>query len=118
MQDVGIVLVLWATHFDEVATTVLATALRRAGIRVKLVGLQHGGAKGAGGLVLTADVTLEQAMQLADRACLIIIPASQGAVERLNNDPLFPQRREAVVEVFSSPSSSSTISPNDSVILA
>lgn len=87
MLDKGMVLVLWTTDFDEVAATTLTTAFRKSGIRVKLVGLAHGGAIGASGLTLVPDITLEQAMSLADRAAIVIIPGTEGAVCRLDNDP-------------------------------
>lgn len=87
MQDKGTVLVLWTTYFDEVAATTLATAFRRSGIRVKLVGLAHGGAMGASGLTLVPDLLLEQAISLAEQAAIVIVPGTEGAVRRLDNDP-------------------------------
>lgn len=87
MLDKGTILVLWTTDFDEVAATTLTTAFRKSGIRVKLVGLAHGGAIGASGLTLVPDITLEQATSLADRAAIVIVPGTEGAVRRLDNDP-------------------------------
>lgn len=87
MLDKSMVLVLWTNFFDEMAATALATAFRKSGVRVKLVGLVHGGATGASGLTLVPDVTLEQAIATGDRATVVVIPGSMGAVRRLDNDP-------------------------------
>ncbi|MCX6028995.1 MAG: DJ-1/PfpI family protein [Chloroflexi bacterium] len=78
---------MWTNFFDEVAATALATAFRKSGVRVKLVGLVRGGATGASGLTLVPDVTLEQAIAIADRTTVVVIPGSLGAVRRLDNDP-------------------------------
>jgi hypothetical protein len=87
MLDKGMVLVLWTNYFDEVAATSLVTAFRKLGIRVKLVGLSHRGATGASGLTLVPDVTLEQAIAIANRATVVVMPGTQSAVQRLDNDP-------------------------------
>lgn len=87
MLDKSMVLILWTNFFDEAAATALATAFRKTGVRVRLVGLVHGGATGASGLTIVPDVTLEQAIAIADRTTVIVIPGTAGAVRRLDNDP-------------------------------
>lgn len=87
MPDKGTILVLWTTDFDEVVAATLTTAFRKSGIRVKLVGLAHGGATGASGLTLVPDITLERAISLAGQVAIVIIPGAEGAVRRLDNDP-------------------------------
>ena len=83
----GMVLVLWTSYLDEVAATALTTAFRKSGVRVKLVGLIPGGATGASGLTIVPDVALEQAIAMANRAAVVVLPGTEGAVRRLDNDP-------------------------------
>jgi putative intracellular protease/amidase len=81
------VLVLWAPGFDEVAATVFVTALRTAGLSVKLVSLSRQLACGSHGLGLVPDLTLEEALPLAGAASCIILPCNPPLVRRLAMDP-------------------------------
>lgn len=87
MHNNSIVLVLWCDAFDELAATSFTTTLRRAGLRVKLVGLSFARSTGAGGIALVPEITLEQAMSLCDLASAVILPAGAGAIRRMNDDP-------------------------------
>ncbi|MFN8493004.1 MAG: DJ-1/PfpI family protein [Caldilineaceae bacterium] len=79
--------ILWGDKFEEEVTTVFATELRRAGLSVKLVGVAGPRATGAHGLVISCDLTLGDALPLANQAICVILPCSVTAIKRLENDP-------------------------------
>ncbi|MCB0210858.1 MAG: hypothetical protein KDJ52_16080 [Anaerolineae bacterium] len=81
------VFVLWADGFLEAAATIFVTELRRAGIRVKVIGISRQYSKGIYGLALTPDLTLSQATALLSQITHLIIPATSSAVQRLKNNP-------------------------------
>jgi len=81
------VFVLWADNFDEVAAAIFVTELRKAGLRVKVVGLTPRQLSGAYGLTLTPDLTLDQALTLATRTICLIIPQTAPGLQNLKNDP-------------------------------
>lgn len=79
--------VLWADRFDEVAAVAFVAELRRAGLRVRLVGLPGPSFVGVHGLALTPDLTLDEALaQTAQLACLVA-PCDPPALARAANDP-------------------------------
>ncbi|MEZ4727704.1 MAG: hypothetical protein R3E79_11290 [Caldilineaceae bacterium] len=81
------ILVLWGEHFDEAAATVFTVTLRQAGLCVKVVGVNGLLAAGRNGLALHADLALSEVMiWLQDTFCLVL-PCSQAAVKRMENDP-------------------------------
>lgn len=79
--------VLWADRFDEAATALFVTELRKAGLRVRLLSMNTHVTAGAHGLALVPDLTLEQAMPLAGRARCVVVPAETGTVRTLQDDP-------------------------------
>jgi len=81
------IFVLWGEQFEETAAVVFVTKLREAGLRVKVVGLSRQQARGAHGLVLVPDLTLEQVLPLAAQTIALIIPCSLRIARRLKNDP-------------------------------
>ncbi|MCB0192217.1 MAG: DJ-1/PfpI family protein [Anaerolineae bacterium] len=81
------IFVLWADGFLEAAATIFVTELRRAGIRVKVIGSSRQHSKGTYGLALTPDLTLSQANALLPQITHLIIPATFSTVRRLKNDP-------------------------------
>jgi len=81
------VLVLWGDKFDEAPATIFVTALREAGLRVKVVGLTGRSITGAHGLALVPDLTLDQALALAGKAICVVIPYSSPGFKRFKNDP-------------------------------
>ncbi len=83
----GLVLVLWAPRFDELAATVFVTALREAGLKVKLVSLSRRFAGGSHGLGLVPDLSLEEALPLAGAVTCIVLPCGAGDVRRIAQDP-------------------------------
>jgi hypothetical protein len=91
------VFVLWADEFEEHAATTFITELREAGLRVKMVGLTPQPIRGAHGVVLAPDLTLDQALSLAAKAICLVMPYASPGIKRLKNDPrlveLFRQAR-------------------------
>lgn len=81
------ILVLWSRGFDEAAAILFITGLRQAGLPVKVVGIGGPQAQGQYGVVLAADVTLQEALTLATTAACIIIPQRLPAIAALKNDP-------------------------------
>ncbi len=81
------VFVLWGEKFEEDTAAIFVTELRKAGLRVKVVGLSPPHINGAHGLALVPDFTLDQAMSLADRTTCLIVPYKSRGIKRLNNDP-------------------------------
>jgi hypothetical protein len=81
------VFLLWGDGFDEAVATILVTELRKAGLRVKVVGLTPRQIGGAYGLALVPDLTLDQALPLASQAICLIIPSRLSWSKYLHNDP-------------------------------
>lgn len=81
------VFILWGNGFDEAATTIFVTELRRAGLRAKIVGLTRRRSIGTYGLVLEPDLTLEMALPLTASAVCLIVPYTSSGHNRLANDP-------------------------------
>lgn len=81
------VFVLWGDQFDEAAAALVITGLRQAGLRVKVVGLHGTCVKGAHGLGLLADLTLDQALTIADRAICVVFPCTTQSFQRARDDP-------------------------------
>lgn len=68
--------VLWAEYYDEVVATLCASALREAGWRTKLVGLQGDKHTGRHGTVLVADTALSEALVSHQRLICIVAPCA------------------------------------------
>ena len=81
------VFVLWGEKFEEDAAAIFVTELRRAGLRVKVVGLSPQHINGAHGLALVPDLTLDQALSLAGYTTCLIVPYKFRGIKRLANDP-------------------------------
>lgn len=81
------VFILWADRFDEAAAAVFVSALREAGVRVKVVGLSVQRAVGVHGLALVPDITLEQALSIAGQAVCVIVPADGVSMRVAGQDP-------------------------------
>lgn len=81
------VFVLWGDQFEEIAATIFVTELRAAGLRVKLVGLTPPPISGLHGLVLTPDLTLDQALPLTSNTICVVIPCRSLILKRSGNDP-------------------------------
>lgn len=81
------VLVLWGEYFDEVAATMFIVTLRQAGLAVRVVGVHGLLAAGRNGLLLHADIALGEVRPFIDQATCLILPCSQAAIKRLENEP-------------------------------
>lgn len=81
------VFVLWGDRFEEAAAAIFVTELRKAGLLVKLVGLNSRQLSGANGLKLLPDLTLGQALVRARQAICIIIPCTLANFKLLKHDP-------------------------------
>ncbi len=79
--------VLWADRFDEVAAVVFVAELRRAGLRVRLVGLSGPSFVGVHGLALMPDLTLDDALAQTARLACLVAPCDSPALARAINDP-------------------------------
>jgi hypothetical protein len=84
-------IVLWGEKFDEDVATFFTTEARRVGLCAKVVGLTGAQAAGGNGLVITADLTLSQAMRLADKAICVVVPCSPAILQRIEDDPRVPK---------------------------
>ncbi len=81
------ILVLWGNRFDEVAATIFVTELRKGGLPVKLMGMYCGQARGAYGLALVPDISLDQAQELLPQVRCLVIPAPLHSLQQYRNDP-------------------------------
>lgn len=81
------VFVLWSDEFEELPATAFVTELREVGLRVKLVSFDRQRIRGIHGLTLHPDLSLEQALPLADKAIAVIIPSGVLGPTRFENDP-------------------------------
>lgn len=80
-------LILWGVHCDEIATVLLATTLRAAGLRVYLVGISGRQLAGSYGLRLQPDLTPAEALMVVHWANCVIIPCNRNLLARFINDP-------------------------------
>ena len=95
-KPVQYVFVLWGKGFYEASATIFVTELRRAGLRVKVVGLTQRRTSGAFGLALVPDVTLDQILLAASHAICLVIPYTSSGNNKLRSDPRLSQLFEQV----------------------
>ncbi|MEZ4863999.1 MAG: hypothetical protein R3C14_21955 [Caldilineaceae bacterium] len=81
------IFVLWGEYFDEVAATIFASALRRASLCVKIVGVHGPEAAGCHGVTLQSDISLGEALTFVNQALCLVLPCSTAAVKRMELDP-------------------------------
>ncbi|MBM6871596.1 DJ-1/PfpI family protein [Pseudoflavonifractor phocaeensis] len=79
------VAILLATGFEESEALVPADLLRRAGVEVKLVGLDRMQVTGSHGITVSADCTLAQLDQNAVR--MLFLPGGLKGVENIQDSP-------------------------------
>lgn len=91
--------VLWADRFDEVAAVAFVAELRRVGLRVRLVGLPGPSFVGVHGLVLTPDLTLDEALAQATQLACLVAPCDPPALARAANDPRLAELLEQAAAV-------------------
>ena len=72
----GCAYVLWGEYFDDVLATVFASALRQAGWRTRLIGLQGVTHTGCYGNTLVADISLSTALRSTQPIVCIVAPCA------------------------------------------
>jgi putative intracellular protease/amidase len=81
------VFLLWGQHCDELSACTFVTVLRRAGVRVKVVGLSGRRIRGLYGLSIVPDITLHEALPQAAQGQAVIIPCAAADLLRFDRDP-------------------------------
>lgn len=81
--------VVWGKKFDEVPTTIVVAELRRAGIKVQVVGLDSRESSGAHGMILRPDITLSQALSNCHSVSCIVLPCTEARLRWLLADSCF-----------------------------
>lgn len=97
MRTSSLVFVLWGEYFDEGAAILFVTTFRRAGLRVKIVGLHGNCVKGQYGVKLVADITLDEAIEQASQVVGVVLPSTTG-IEYSFNDPRFFSLLQTITE--------------------
>lgn len=83
----GCAYVLWGDGFDEVLAVTFVTALRKAGLRVKLVGLRLQPMTGAYGVTLLPEIALDEALTDREHLSGLVVPCDEGGWQRLQQEP-------------------------------
>lgn len=83
----GQVMVLWGHGCNEAVAAGFVTLFRQQGANVALVGLSGRRNIGAHGLALQPDLLLSEALALADKVDLVILPCGEGPLAALDTDP-------------------------------
>lgn len=78
-------LVLFAEGSEELEAVTLVNILRRAGVAVTLAGLSAGALKGARGITLQPDTTLDAALH--EPFDMVVLPGGQPGTRNLQADP-------------------------------
>ena len=86
------VAILLGNGFEESEALVPADLLRRAGIKVALVGLDSLQVTGSHGITVTADTTLDQLE--SDQLRMLMLPGGLGGVEAISGD----MRAQALIQ--------------------
>lgn len=79
------VLVPLAQGCEELEAVTIVDLLRRAGIEVVTAGLTDEPVRASRGMVLLADMTLDQALQ--QQYDMVVLPGGQPGADHLNSDP-------------------------------
>ena len=87
MSTGNCVLVLWGERFEEATAAIFTTRLRQAGLCVKLVGIAGQRPIGKNGLALYPDVSLGEAVRMAENAVCVILPCSAATLKQVEADP-------------------------------
>lgn len=90
------ILVFWGKSFDEATAALFITELRKAGLRVKVVGLNGRSPPGVHGLSIVPDWTVTQAQSCSESINLIVLPCNPNLWPRIANDPRVTQLIDTV----------------------
>jgi hypothetical protein len=80
-------LVLWGDYFDEAAAVRYITERRKEGLRVKLVAVHSRCAKGMYGIKVTADLTVEEALEQLRVISQLFVPCAECQFAHMSADP-------------------------------
>ncbi|MEM7129682.1 MAG: hypothetical protein AAF702_25345 [Chloroflexota bacterium] len=83
----SITFILWGEHFEEATAAIFVTKLRQAGLCVKLVGLAGQRPIGKNGLALYPDITLGEALTMAEQASCVVLPCDASTLKHIESDP-------------------------------
>lgn len=83
----GVAYVLWGDGFDEVMAVRLLTALRKLAVQSFLVGLRAQGMRGAHGVTLVPNLTLDEALPARHPVGWIVLPWTGASLRSLLTDP-------------------------------
>lgn len=81
------VFILWGDRFEEKAVATFVTEFRDIGLVAKVVGLAGQRSTGKHGLVISADITLGEALELGNQAICVVAPCSPALMKHIDNDP-------------------------------
>lgn len=87
-------IIMITSGFEEESTVICLKRLRRAGLRVKLVGLTARPVVGAHGLIVRPDCSLGELEEESDPR-LMVIPGYEESAEKLLADPRFHRLYQA-----------------------
>lgn len=83
----GYVIFLLADGFDELSVVVSLTHLRQAGLAVHLIGLRAKRVRGASGLIVVPDTSLDRFLAAPASILALVLPGGAGHLTRLRMDP-------------------------------
>jgi len=98
----GCAYVLWGEYFDDVIATIFASALRQAGWRTRLIGLQGSTHTGQHGNTLVADISLSAALRSTEPTICVVAPCAPEQLNTQNDSRLgdFLERARRELAVF------------------
>lgn len=82
-----LVLVLWGKQFEEATAAIFTTKFRQSGLCVKVVGLAGMRLAGKNGLAMYPDMTLGEALAVAEQVVGIVLPCSISMLKQSEADP-------------------------------
>lgn len=98
----GCAYVLWGEYFDDLVATLFAAALRQAGWRTHLVGLQGMTHMGRHGNTLVADISLGKALRSTELVVCVVAPCAPEQLDTQRDSRLgeFLERANREQAVF------------------
>lgn len=88
---------LLADGFDEGAVSIVSIVLRQAGLPVSLVGLRAKQVRGAHGLIIVPNTSLDRVLEESSPILALILPGGAGHLARLRTDPRVKNLLQQVV---------------------
>lgn len=91
MAKSGVIFVLWGERCEETLAVAWVSRLRAEGKRVYLVAVSGRRNRGRYGVALETDIGLDEAVGMAARASLVILPCAIDALNSFRRDPRFDE---------------------------